>query len=78
MYGGAPDYKIWNEDESIEWDLIVYAEGGENMDVTTKEYVLLFNTISDMIQKLDAMKTELIFAQQRAEEIVICKEESDS
>ena len=21
LYEGAPDYKIWNEDESIEWDL---------------------------------------------------------
>ena len=23
LYEGAPDYKIWNEDESIEWDLTV-------------------------------------------------------
>lgn len=21
LYEGVPDYKIWNEDESIEWDL---------------------------------------------------------
>lgn len=31
LYEGAPDYKIWNEDESIEWDLTepeaLYDEG---------------------------------------------------
>ena len=41
------------------------------MEITAKEYTLLFNAISDAIDKLEALKNELILAQQQAEEIVI-------
>ena len=45
------------------------------MDVTTEEYALLFNTITETIQRLESIKASLIFAQQRAEELVISKDE---
>lgn len=46
------------------------------MEVTTREYTLLFNTITAVIEKLDALKAELIFAQQQAVEIVIGTDKS--
>ena len=46
------------------------------MEVTTREYTLLFNTITAVIEKLDALKAELIFAQQQTEEIVIGTDKS--
>ena len=39
----------------------------------TEEYILLFNTITDTLETLDALRAELIHAQQRAEEIYISK-----
>ncbi len=45
------------------------------MEITTKEYTLLFNAIIDAIGKLDALKAELILAQQHAEEIVISRDD---
>ncbi len=36
---------------------------------------LLFNTITETIQRLESIKAGLIFAQQRAEELVISKDE---
>lgn len=48
------------------------------MEITSEEYRLLFQTISDMIKKLDALKNDLVFAQQRAEEIVISRESTDA
>lgn len=36
-----------------------------------KEYSLLFNTITDMIEELQLMRQQLISAQQRAEELYI-------
>jgi hypothetical protein len=38
-----------------------------------EEYILLFNKISDAIEKLEELKQELISAQQKAEEIFIEK-----
>lgn len=37
----------------------------------SKEYSLLFNTITDMIEELQLMRQQLISAQQEAEEIYI-------
>ena len=45
------------------------------MDVTTEEYTLLFNAITETIQRLESIKDSLILAQQRAEDIVISKGE---
>ena len=45
------------------------------MDITTQEYTLLFNVITETIERLDALKSSLIIAQQWAEEIVINKGE---
>ena len=38
-----------------------------------EEYILLFNTISDTIEKLEELKQQLILSQQKAEEIFIEK-----
>ena len=43
------------------------------MEITTKEYTLLFNAVTDAIEKLEELKTALILVQQDAEEIVISK-----
>ena len=43
------------------------------MEITTKEYTLLFNAVTDAIEKLEELKTALILVQQKAEEIVISK-----
>jgi len=47
------------------------------MKELTKEYTILFNSISDTITKLDKMKTELISCQQLAEEFYIRNDEND-
>lgn len=47
------------------------------MEELTKEYTILFNSISDTIIKLDEIKKELISCQQLAEEHYICKETID-
>ena len=44
------------------------------MDITTEEYRVLFNIITDAIQKLSDIQNSLIVAQQQAEELVISKE----
>lgn len=44
------------------------------MDLTTEEYRVLFNAITDAIQKLSDIQNSLIAAQQQAEELVISKE----
>ncbi len=31
---------------------------GENMEITTREYILLFNTITGAIEKLNALRVE--------------------
>ena len=40
-----------------------------------KEYTLLFNTITDLIEELEQMKQRLIQVQQQAEELFISREE---
>lgn len=39
-----------------------------------KEYLLLFNTITDMEEKLQALREELIAVQRQAEETFISEE----
>ena len=39
----------------------------------SEEYTLLFNAISDALETLDALRKDLIFAQQEAEEKYISK-----
>ncbi len=43
------------------------------MSITTEEYTLLFNTITDTIEKLEALQTTLVQVQKQAEEIIISK-----
>ena len=43
------------------------------MEITTEEYTLLFNTITDTINTLELARLNLVVAQQRAEEIFISK-----
>lgn len=38
-----------------------------------EEYILLFNTITDALKDLEALRDKLILAQQQAEEIYISK-----
>ena len=51
----------------------IISAGGESMEITTKEYTLLFNAVTAAIEKLEELKTALIIVQQDAEEIVISK-----
>jgi hypothetical protein len=39
----------------------------------TEEYILLFNTITDALKTLEDLRTELIHAQQQAEELYISR-----
>ena len=41
------------------------------MEITTEEYRVLFNTITDAIMQLETIRDAMICAQQRAEEIII-------
>ena len=48
------------------------------MDKLSKEYILLFNEISDAIEALDQIRERLILAQQKAEELFIAEDEEGS
>ena len=39
----------------------------------TEEYILLFNTITDTLETLEALRAKLIASQQQAEEIYISR-----
>ena len=43
------------------------------MNITVKEYTLLFNAVTNALEQLEALKSALILAQQQAEIIVIAK-----
>ena len=43
------------------------------MNITVKEYTLLFNAVTNALEQLEALKFALILAQQQVEEIVIAK-----
>jgi len=47
---------------------------GCHMEVT-KEYLVLFNAITDIERELEALRIKLIAAQQLAEELYICRED---
>ena len=51
--------------------VVLYLQEVINMDITTEEYRLLFNSITDAIEHLELLRDGLIQAQIRAEEIVI-------
>ena len=72
MSTGAKKDSTGDVTRHVSPDLLCFRIGtrGENMDVTTKEYTLLFNTITETIQRLESIKASLSFAQQRAEELV--------
>ena len=44
------------------------------METITKEYLLLFNTITDLTETLERIHRELISVQQQAEELFLRKE----
>ena len=46
------------------------------MNITVKEYTLLFNAVTDAVEKLNSLRAELIIAQQQAKETVISREDS--
>ena len=48
------------------------------MSQASKEYLLLFNTITQTIERLEALRNDLIFCQQRAEELYIANDDQDS
>ena len=48
------------------------------MDKLSKEYILLFNEITEAIESLDQIRERLIQAQQKTEELFICKDEETS
>ena len=43
------------------------------MNITLKEYTLLFNAVTNALEQLEALQSALILAHQQAEEIVIVK-----
>ena len=43
------------------------------MEITTEEYRVLFNTISDTICMLESLLSDLVHAQQNTEEIIISR-----
>ena len=43
------------------------------MEITTEEYRVLFNTISDTICMLESLLSDLVHAQQITEEIIISR-----
>ena len=45
------------------------------MDTISKEYLLLFNAITDAEETLNALRLRLIAAQQRSEELFLAGEE---
>jgi len=45
------------------------------MSQASKEYLLLFNTITQTIERLEALRNDLIFCQQRAEELYIANDQ---
>ena len=44
------------------------------METITKEYLLLFNTITDLTETLESIHRDLISVQQQAEELFLRKE----
>lgn len=50
---------------------------GDDMENISREYLLLFNTITDTEQELSWLNRRLILAQQRAEELFINGEEAE-
>ena len=47
------------------------------MELTCREYRLLFNAVTDAIYQLELIKANLVYVQQQAEEIVIRKADSE-
>jgi hypothetical protein len=47
------------------------------MEITTEEYRVLFNTITDTIYALESLLSNLIHAQQITEGIIICRTSKD-
>ena len=47
------------------------------MEITTEEYRVLFNSITNAIYTLESLRTDLINAQRVSEEIVICRTSID-
>ena len=43
------------------------------MEITSEEYRVLFNTVTDTISVLESLRLDLILAQQKSEEIIISR-----
>ena len=52
------------------WDYGIISPGGETV---AEEYILLFNTITDVLEALEDLSNKLKQAQQDAEEIYIAR-----
>lgn len=61
---------IEGENHNILWK-IKMRKKDHHMKTITKEYALLFNTITDMEKALQALRQELILVQQQAEELFL-------
>ena len=64
---------ISGRNHKILWGSKLY-EGVSHMETITKEYLLLFNTITDLTETLERIHRELISVQQQAEELFLRKE----
>lgn len=56
-------------------DALPSQKGRTNMEPISKEYLLLFNAITDAQESLDRIRAELLCAQQRAEELYLAHSE---
>jgi len=51
-----------------------FVQGRREKMMTTGEYRLLWNAVTDAIRQLEAVREQLVTAQQRAEELILEKD----
>lgn len=69
-------YLVEPEGLGAQHDAPLLQKGRRTMEPISKEYLLLFNAITDAQESLDRIRAELLCAQQRAEELYLAQEES--
>lgn len=68
-------YLVEPEELRAQDDAPPLQKGRTAMEPISKEYLLLFNAITDAQESLDRIRAELLSAQQRAEELYLAQAE---
>ena len=68
-------YLVESEEPRAQDDAPLLQKGRMTMEPISKEYLLLFNAITDAQESLERIRTELLCAQQRAEELYLAQDE---